>query len=177
VRAWSDAQNNRTRTYLDGLAVREPIRKWLREVANATSVSYFNIRLSRDVFFAMKVQPPKNQPFLITFKSLEDPSSEHVILDPNQLNPKGTTAIDFYVPSPDGRLAAVSLSEGGSEEGTVHVYEVVTGKETGDVVPRVNKGTGGGSAHRSVEAVDPILRQDYAGSIREGPSPLSSFQE
>lgn len=145
VRAWSDGQNNRTRTYLDGLAVREPIRKWLREVANATSVSYFDIRLPRDVFFAMKVQPPKNQPFLITFKSLEDPASEHVILDPNQLNPKGTTAIDFYVPSPNGRLAAVSLSEGGSEEGTVHVYEVATGKETGDVVPRVNKGTGGGS--------------------------------
>lgn len=145
VRAWSDAQNNRTRAYLDGLAAREPLRKRLREVVNATSVSYFAIRLPRDVFFAMKVQPPKNQPFLITFKSLDDPAPEHVILDPNQLNPKGTTAIDFYVPSPDGRLVAVSLSEGGSEEGTVHVYEVATDKETGDVVPRVNKGTGGGS--------------------------------
>lgn len=145
VRAWSDAQNQRTRNYLDALAVREPIRKWLREVANTTSVSYFAIRLPRDVFFAMKIQPPKNQPFLITFKSLDDPAPEHVILDPNQLNPKGTTAIDFYVPSQDGRLVAVSLSEGGSEEGTVHVYEVATGRETGDVVPRVNKGTGGGS--------------------------------
>ena len=145
VRAWSDAQNNRTRTYLDGLAAREPIRKWLREVANATSVSYFAIRMTGDVFFAMKVQPPKNQPFLITFQSLDNPAPEHVLLDPNQLNPKGTTAMDFYVPSPDGRLVAVSLSEGGSEEGTLHVYEVATGKETGDVLPRVNKGTGGGS--------------------------------
>ncbi len=144
VRAWSDAQNQRTRAYLDGLAAREPIRKWLREVANATSVSYYAIRLPRDVFFAMKVQPPKNQPFLITLKSLDDPGSERVILDPNQFNSKHT-AIDFYVPSLDGRYVAVSLSEGGSEEGTVHVYEVATGKETGDVIPRVNKGTGGGS--------------------------------
>jgi prolyl oligopeptidase len=144
VRAWSDAQNQRTRAYLDGLAVREPIRKWLREVANATSVSYYAIRLPRDVFFAMKVQPPKNQPFLITLKSLDDPGSERVILDPNQFNSKHT-AIDFYVPSFDGRYVAVSLSEGGSEEGTVHVYDVATGKETGDVIPRVNKGTGGGS--------------------------------
>jgi prolyl oligopeptidase len=144
VRAWSDAQNQRTRAYLDGLAVREPIRKWLREVANATSVSYYAIRLPRDVFFAMKVQPPKNQPFLITLKSLDDPGSERVILDPNQFNSKHT-AIDFYVPSLDGRYVAVSLSEGGSEEGTVHVYDVATGKETGDVIPRVNKGTGGGS--------------------------------
>ncbi len=125
--------------------MREPIRKWLREVADATSVNYFAIRWPRDLFFAMKAQPPKNQPFLITLKSLEDPASEHVILDPNQLNSKGTTAIDFYVPSLDGRSVAVSLSEGGSEEGTAHVYDVATGKETGDVIPRVNKGTGGGS--------------------------------
>ena len=145
VRAWSDEQNQRTRAYLDGLAVREPIRKWLREVADATSVNYFAIRLTQDVFFAMKTQPPKNQPFLITLKSLDDPASEHVILDPNQLNSKGTTAIDFYVPSLDGRYVAASLSEGGSEQGTVHVYDVATGKETGDVIPRVNKGTGGGS--------------------------------
>src|SRR6266581_4245335 len=47
VRAWSDAQNQRTRAYLDGLAVREPIRKWLREVANATSVTYYAIRFLR----------------------------------------------------------------------------------------------------------------------------------
>ena len=27
-----------------------------------------------------------------------------VLVDPNVLNAKGTTAIDWYVPSPDGRL-------------------------------------------------------------------------
>ncbi len=145
VRAWSDAQNQYTRAYLDGLAIREPIKKWLRATANATSVSYFSIRSCGDSFFAMKTQPPKNQPFLIRLKSLDDPASEHVILDPNQVNAKGTTAVDFYVPSLDGRYVAVSLSEGGSEEGTVHVYDTANGKETGDVIPRVSKGTGGGS--------------------------------
>lgn len=145
VRAWSDAQNKYTRAYLDGLAMREPIKKWLRETANGASVSYFSIRLRGDSFFAMKTQPPKNQPFLISLKSLDDPASEHIILDPNQLDSKGTTAIDFYAPSLHGRYVAVSLSEGGSEEGTVHVYDVANGKETGDLIPRVNKGTGGGS--------------------------------
>jgi prolyl oligopeptidase len=145
VREWSDAQNRRTRAYLDGLAVREPIRKRLREVANATSVSYYGIQGRAPAFFAVKAQPPKNQPFLVALKSLDDPASERVIVDPNQLNPKGSTAIDFYVPSLDGRFVAVSLSEGGSEEGTVHIFDATTGKETGDVIPRVNKGTGGGS--------------------------------
>ena len=146
VREWSDAQNRRARAYLDGLTVREPIRKFLREVSNKSSAIYFRIQPRRNVFFAMKFQPPKNQPYLVTLASLDDLSTERVILDPNQLNPKGTTAIDFYAPSLDGRYVAVSLSEGGSEEGTVHVYDVATGKETGDVIPRVNGGTAGGSA-------------------------------
>jgi prolyl oligopeptidase len=145
VREWSDAQNRSARAYLNGLTVREPIRKWLREVSNKSSVTYFGVRPRGNVFFSMKFQPPKNQPYLVTLASLDDLSSERVILDPNQLNPKGTTAIDFYVPSLDGRFVAVSLSEGGSEEGTVHVYEVAAAKETGDLVLRVNGGTAGGS--------------------------------
>src|ERR1700676_3409756 len=40
---------------------------------------------------------------------------------------------------------AVSMSEGGTEDGTVHLYEVQSGKPLPDVVPRVNKGTAGGS--------------------------------
>ena len=145
VRDWSEAQNRAARAYLDGLPAREPIRKWLREVSNKSSLSYSRVQSKNNVFFAMKTQPPKNQPFLVTLASLDDLSSERVLLDPNQLNPKGTTAIDFYVPSLDGRFVAVSLSEGGSEDGTVHVYDVGAGKETGDVVPRVNGGTAGGS--------------------------------
>jgi prolyl oligopeptidase len=54
------------------------------------------------------------------------------------------TAIDWYAPSPDGKLVAISLSQGGSESGDVHVYETASGKEVHEVVPRVNGGTAGG---------------------------------
>jgi prolyl oligopeptidase len=40
---------------------------------------------------------------------------------------------------------AVSLSEGGSEEGTVHVFDVQTGKKLAEVIPRVQYPTAGGS--------------------------------
>src|SRR5215831_4127998 len=62
AREWSNAQNRRARAYLDGLAVREPIRKWLRETSNATSTSYHGISVRGKAFFAMRMQPP-NQPF------------------------------------------------------------------------------------------------------------------
>ena len=145
VRQWSDAQNARARSFLDGLAARQPIRKWLLETSSKTSVSYSRVQSAGSLLFAMKSQPPKNQPFLVSLESLDDLSTERIIVDPNQLNPAGTTAIDFGVPSVEARFVAVSLSEGGSEDGTVHVYDRRTGKETGDVVPRVNGGTAGGS--------------------------------
>ena len=44
----------------------------------------------------------------------------------------------------DGKLVAVSLSQGGTEEGTVHVFDVATRKQLPDVIPRVNGGTAGG---------------------------------
>jgi prolyl oligopeptidase len=145
VRQWSDAQNDRARGFLDGLAAREPIRKWLLQTASKTSVSYSRIQPAGGLLFAMKSEPPKNQPYLVSLESTDDLSRERVIVDPNQLNMAGTTAIDFHVPSLDALFVAVSLSEGGSEDGTVHVYDRTTGKETGDVVPRVNGGTAGGS--------------------------------
>ena len=68
-----------------------------------------------------------------------------VILDPNVLDKKGTTAIDWFVPSPDGKLVAVSLSKVGSEAGDLHLYDASDGKQVHEVVPRVQNGTAGGS--------------------------------
>jgi prolyl oligopeptidase len=92
----------------------------------------------------MRVQPPLNQPLLVVMPSADEPEAAKVIVDPNQLDASGATRIDWYEPSPDGELVAVSLSVGGSESGDVHLYETETGEATGEVIPRVNGGTAGG---------------------------------
>jgi prolyl oligopeptidase len=145
VRKWTREQNRFTRSVLDRLPSRGLIRKRLEKLYAAASADYFGLSHRGGRLFALKRQPPRNQPFLITLRSANDLTSEHMVLDPNRLNPKGTTAIDFFVPSLDGERVAVSLSEGGSENGTVHVYETATGKKLADVIPRVNGGTAGGS--------------------------------
>ncbi len=48
-------------------------------------------------------------------------------------------------PQLDGKLVAVSLSKGGSEDGSVSVFEVATGQQVPGVIPRVNGATAGGS--------------------------------
>jgi prolyl oligopeptidase len=145
VRAWSDAQNDRTRAVLDHLPSVDSIRARITALMKSTSVSYRGVTARGGTLFAMKVEPPKQQAFLVAMKSPGDPATERVVLDPTALDAEGTTSIDFYSPSRDGRLVAVSISEKGSESGTVHCYETATGKEVGEPIPRVNGGTAGGS--------------------------------
>ena len=145
VKAWSDAQNAYARSVLDKLPGTAAIRARVTELRGVQEPEYGAIAVQNGVIFALKTQPPKQQPFIVAMKSPDDPASEVVVVDPNAIDAKGSTSIDFYVPSHDGRLVAVSLSEGGSESGTVHVFETATGKKLGDSIPRVNGGTAGGS--------------------------------
>src|SRR6266704_1424516 len=146
VKAWSNAQNQRTRQYLDKLPDRAAIEKQLQEWYAKTSPSYFSLVSRPGVLFAMKFQPPKQQPLLVTLASADDLKSEKVVLDPNVLDTKGTTAIDWFVPSSDGRYVAMSLSKGGSEDGTLHFHETATGKALPDTIAHVQYPTAGGSA-------------------------------
>ena len=106
---------------------------------------YRDVQCRQGLLFALLREPRRRQPALVTLRSWSDPRPARPIVDPNVLNPAGTTAIDFFVPSLNGRKVAVSLSEKGSEDGTVHIYDVTTGRALPDVIPRVNGGTAGGS--------------------------------
>src|SRR6266481_3269461 len=146
MKAWSDAQNQRTRQYLDKLPDRAAIEKQLTEWYAKTSRSYSSVVSRPGILFAMKFQPPKQQQLLVTLASADDLKSEKVVLDPNALDAKGTTAIDWFVASLDGKYVAVSLSKGGSEDGTLHFYETATGKALPDTIAHVQYPTAGGSA-------------------------------
>ncbi len=83
---------------------------------------------------------------LVTLASADDLKSEKIILDPNALDAKGTTTIDWFAPSRDGKYVAISISQGGSEDGTLHIYEIATGKALPDSIAHVQYPTAGGSA-------------------------------
>jgi prolyl oligopeptidase len=146
VKAWSDAENQQTRKYLDSLSDRAAIEKQLQEWYAKASPNYFSLVSRPGILFAMKFQPPKQQPLLVTLTSPDDLKSEKVVLDPNVLDTKGTTTIDWFVPSLDGKYLAISLSKGGREDGTLHFYETATGKALPDTIAHVQFPTAGGSA-------------------------------
>ncbi len=145
VKQWSAAENARTREYLDHLPARTAIKERLHKLIDASSASYYNLQYRAGKLFAIKYQPPQQQPMLVVMRSADDPASAKVIFDPNAASAKGSLSMDFYAPSFGGKYVAAALSEGGSEDASAHVFDAETGKELGDVVPRVNFATGGGS--------------------------------
>jgi prolyl oligopeptidase len=144
VKAWSEAQNTFARGVLSDLPGVDAIRARVTEILASAPVEHYGLTWREGRLFALRYQPPKNQPFLVVMPSPDEPEAARVIVDPNELDPSGSTSIDWYEPSPDGNVVAVSLSVGGSESGDVHLYETETGQATGEVVPRVNGGTAGG---------------------------------
>jgi prolyl oligopeptidase len=146
VKAWSDAENKWARKFLDAVPQRAALAARVKQLLSAQSPDWFDLAWRGKRLFAMKDEPPKQQPLLVVLANADKKESEKVVVDPNKLDDKGGTTIDWYVPSHDGKLVAVSLSSGGSESGTVHVFDVDTGKERdGDEVPRAHGGTAGGS--------------------------------
>jgi prolyl oligopeptidase len=144
VRKWLEAQNRVTRAAIDASPSRLPLRKQLDSNQGDPAPRYGYLQASGGKLFALSYQPPKEQPMLVVMKSADEPGSAKALVDLNTIDPTGKTAIDFYTPSRDGKLVAVSLSEGGSEEGTLYVYDVATGQRLKDVLPRVSFPTAGG---------------------------------
>jgi prolyl oligopeptidase len=60
-----------------------------------------------------------------------------LLLDPGTLASGGQhAAIDYFVPSPDGRYVAVGVSLGGSENSVLHVVETASGKMLDESISR-----------------------------------------
>jgi prolyl oligopeptidase len=146
VKEWTRSQNERTRSYFDKLRFRDGLAQQLMQLRGEESARIFGFEERKGRIFALRFKPPAQQPVLVRLSSLHQPVLWRTVFDPNTYNTNGSTAIDWFVPSPDGKKVAVSLSEGGSEQGTLHVFDADTGDKLADVIPRVQFPTAGGSA-------------------------------
>ena len=145
VKQWSAAENARTREYFDHLPARAALRERVAKLIAGGSAAFYDLQFRGGMLFAEEYQPPQQQPKLVVMRSADDPASARTIFDLNTASSKGSLSMDFYVASFGGKYVAAALSENGSEDASAHVFEVATGKELSDVVPRVNFATAGGS--------------------------------
>jgi prolyl oligopeptidase len=176
VQEWTKAENAYARQHLDALPRRQELAQELERLMTHPSPRYSSLRVRGGTMFALLTQPPKQQAMVVTLKSMDDPASARVIVDPNALDATGHTAIDFFVPSTDGRYVAVSLSKGGSESGDLHVFETATGKPLPDLIERVNGGTAGGSVAWNADSSG-FYYTRYPRSGERPPADLGFYQQ
>lgn len=137
VGAWTAAQNRRTRQALDGLGVLPELRQRLRTLIEVGSVS--RPAISKDKsgklrLFYRRREGAQNQPVLLWRESPE--AADQILLDVNAIDADGTTALDYFAPSPRGDLVAYGISKDGSEESTLYVRDVQSGKDLDDLIDR-----------------------------------------
>jgi prolyl oligopeptidase len=131
VRAWSAAQAAHTQAWLATWPGRAALRARLERLLSIGMVSAPLLR-GEHCFF-LRRQGAEQQPRLYLRLGPDGPERE--LLDPAGLAPDGTAALDWHHPSPDGRLLAYGVSEGGSEKSTLHLLEVATRQALPDVIP------------------------------------------
>lgn len=146
VQAWTEGQTAAARRWLDGAPHATAIRAQVADIILAQSVAYYGLVDRPNGLFAFRRDPARQQPLLVLLRSPDAPGQAREVIDPNRLDPSGKTALDFFVPSLDGKKVLASLSVGGTESGDLHVFDVATGKPIGQPIARVFGGTAGGGA-------------------------------
>jgi prolyl oligopeptidase len=135
VRTWTDEQNAHTRKLLDVLPGREALRGQVKDLLQIGYVSAPTVRTTRagaQRYFHTKREGTQNQPTLYVRDGVA--SKDRVLLDASALSEDGTTALDWWYPSRDGALLAWGRSDSGSEESTLFLRDVGTGKELSDKI-------------------------------------------
>jgi prolyl oligopeptidase len=128
--AWVKAQNALTRGYLDKIANRESIKNRITELINFEKVGT-PVKVG-DYFLIYKNSGLEAQGKYFIRKGLD--GADQLFLDMNTLSPNGTTSASLLSPSEDGKYVAFAFSEGGSDWSKIVVYDVASGKPTGDVL-------------------------------------------
>jgi prolyl oligopeptidase len=122
--AWSSAQDALTRPALDGFAGRELVAERLRTLLSVGSEGPPAVR--GELGFRQR-RDGDQQHSVVVVGPLDDAGTFRTLIDPQEIDPSGTTTLDGWRPSPDGRLLAYLLSTGGDEESAIHVMDVASG--------------------------------------------------
>jgi prolyl oligopeptidase len=130
VTAWITAQNAVTDPYLDALPRRKALNDRLTALWNYPRVGLPTVEGGR-MFYARNTGLQRQAP-IYTRTSVDAPPS--LAIDPNAISEDGALALAEYKVSPDAKLMAYGLSEGGADWETIHVRDLVTGTDLADEV-------------------------------------------
>ncbi|MBV8052268.1 MAG: hypothetical protein JOZ80_13835, partial [Acidobacteriaceae bacterium] len=121
-----------TRSILDPLPGRAQIHARLKQLMSIGTITAPQI--AGPYYFYTRRDGIQNQPVLMVREGLH--GKDRALVDVNKMSAEGTTALDWWYPSDDGKYVAYGISINGSEESVLHVIESATGKALPDQIAR-----------------------------------------
>jgi prolyl oligopeptidase len=132
VQAWLAAQDKLARAKLDALPDRAAILARLKELSYVDSQTTPVSRGGR-LFYTRRAGTQEKS--VLYFRSGKA-GAEHLLIDPSTWSTDGSSSLHEWSVSWDGKRIAYKRSENNSDEATMYVMEVDTGKvSTVDVIP------------------------------------------
>jgi prolyl oligopeptidase len=130
VARWIKAQNDVTFGHLERLPMREHFKRRITELWNYPKTGV-PVREGGRLFYTRNSGLQKQAPIYVRDSLTAAP---RVLLDPNVLSQDGSLSLSQWKPSPDGRLLAYTLSEGGADWRTIHVRDIQQNRDLDDRV-------------------------------------------
>ena len=132
VQRWARAQNAHARDWLQA----QPGRRALRDRLHG---SYFYEGRSAPARFGDRVfytRRHRDKEKAVHYVADADGSNERVLIDPNELSDDGSVSVRWIFPSWDGRYVAYPVQVNAADAATLHVRDVVTGRDLDrDTIP------------------------------------------
>ena len=141
TRAWLQAQGDHAANELARIDARDTLAQRIKALADAAGDTVRAItRLPGDRVLYLKRRVGENQLKLVLREGLTGP--ERVLVDPAALAKASGVphAINYFAASWNGKTLAYGVSAGGSEDASLYLMDLSTGKPLGAPIPRVRSG-------------------------------------
>jgi prolyl oligopeptidase len=128
--AWLESQHRLTSDYLHKLSDRESMHRRLTALWNydRTEVPW---REAGRLFY---LRNSGREPQSVLYTQEGPETSPRLVLDPAQISPDGSIAVEEYAVAPDGRLLAYKTARGGGDDAEIHLREIATSRDLPEVV-------------------------------------------
>jgi prolyl oligopeptidase len=138
VSSWMHAQDDYTRAVLERIPDREKLRARIAQLDDS-GVRVNGLQSFGGRLLYLKQSTGEDNRKLYVRDGVG--GAERLLLDPQTRTANGVHySIDYFQASPDGKLVAVGISPGGSENSVLHVLDVSSGKEAGPSIDRAQFG-------------------------------------
>lgn len=132
VKSWVARQNEHTLNALSRDAAHATFRSELEDLFHVGDMA--NPIVINGIYFWRERKADEEQMVLYAKFGLN--GSPIMLVDPNEINTKGTATISFWEPSCTAKYIAYGICDGGDEMAVVHIKEVSTNTDLTETIPQ-----------------------------------------